>query len=267
MPGLITFLSDFGRQDTYVGVIKGVIAQINPQLRVIDLVHEIPAQNLAQGSFHLGTAYPHFPVGTVHLAVVDPGVGSDRRGIAIQTETGFLVGPDNGLFSSVLDQLPDQGMANIRAVELTQTRYWYTPSPSSSFHGRDIFAPVAAHLASGVALADLGSEIAPQSLVRLPIPSYHTTPTGVIGTIQSSDRFGNLITNIPAHCLLGQSWQIKIGLWQLPLLKTYSDGPVGAMIGLIGSHGWLEIAVNGGNAEQVLGQHPGNPVEVISLCP
>lgn len=270
MAGLITLLSDFGTQDVYVGVIKGVIAQINPLVRVIDLSHEISPQNLEVASFQLASAYPHFPQGTVYLAVVDPGVGSQRRAIAVQTATGFLVGPDNGLFSGVLSHIQAQEefeSAAVTVVELTAPEYWYTRQPSSTFHGRDIFAAVAAHLASGVALNQLGPMIDPQTLVRMPIRGYHPTPTGFIGAIQCRDRFGNLITNIPACCLRGQSWQIKIGGWLLPLVNTYSDGPSGAMIGLIGSHGWLEIAINGGNAEQELEQQLGDQVEVIKLGP
>jgi S-adenosylmethionine hydrolase len=148
---LITLLSDFGLSDVYVGVMKGVIAQINPALTVVDLTHQIPPQNIAAGRFSLMNAYPYFPGGTVHIAVVDPGVGSRRRGVAIQLDAGFLVGPDNGLFSGVLSENPV-----VAAVELTNPQYWRTLSPSTTFHGRDIFAAVGAHLASGISDRTVG---------------------------------------------------------------------------------------------------------------
>ncbi len=137
----ISLLTDFGLQDPYVGIMKGVIHTLSPQAQLIDLSHGIPPQDVAAARFALMTAYPYLPSGTIHLAVVDPGVGSSRRAVAIQTETGFLVGPDNGLFSGVLAQTPA-----LAAVELNRPRYWRTPSPSRTFHGRDIFAPTAAHL-------------------------------------------------------------------------------------------------------------------------
>ena len=167
--GILTLLSDFGLSDVYVGVVKGTIAQVNPRLTVIDLTHQIPPQSIAIAGFTLANAFPYFPVGTVHLAIVDPGVGSDRRAIGLalghdrDNPTGFLVAPDNGLVSQVLDQNPV-----LAAVELTSRQFWRTPNPSATFHGRDIFATVSAHLASGVSLAELGTAIDPASLVRLP---------------------------------------------------------------------------------------------------
>ena len=158
---VITLLSDFGDRDVYVGVIKGVIAQINPKVAIVDLTHQIPPQNIAAARFCLMNAYAYFPVGTVHVAVVDPGVGSRRRAIAVEFAQGFLVGPDNGIFSGVLSQSPA-----IAAVELTNLNYWRTPKPSKTFHGRDIFAPVGANLASGVPLKQLGQEIDPATLVQ-----------------------------------------------------------------------------------------------------
>ncbi len=256
--GLMTLLSDFGERDVYVGVMKGVIAQVNPTLRLVDLSHQIPPQNLAIASFQLMNAYRHFPQGTVHLAVVDPGVGSQRRAIAIQISEGLLVGPDNGLFSGVLSQSPA-----IAAVELTQSQYWYTPNPSPTFHGRDIFAAVAAHLATGVPLQQVGRAIAPATLIRLPPPTWQSSTTEVVGTIQAIDHFGNLITSIPGTCVAGRSWSVAIGDRVLPGGDTYSTVAAGELLGLIGSHGWVEIAVNGGNAQAHLQQTLGNPVRVI----
>jgi hypothetical protein len=189
---ILTLTSDFGLSDVYVGVMKGAIAQINPHLTVIDLTHDISPQNIAAAEFCLLDAYRYFPDGTVHVAVVDPGVGSNRRAIAIEFRHGFLVGPDNGIFSGVLSQ-----SRAIAAVELTQTQYWRTPKPSNTFHGRDIFAPVGAHLASGVPLAELGRTIDLATLVQLDLPQLTHTSTGILGGIQYIDRFGNLVTNIP----------------------------------------------------------------------
>ncbi len=255
---LITFLSDFGLSDSYVGIMKGVIAQINPTLKVIDLTHQIPAQNMAAARFNLMNSYPYFPAGTVHLAVVDPGVGSQRRAIAIQTNTGFLVGPDNGLFSGILTTVPI-----ITAVELTNSNYWRSAQPSATFHGRDIFAPIAAHLASGILLTELGTAIDDQTLVKLPIPEYSQTENLIEGSIQYIDHFGNLVTNIPGDLVQPQTWWVVIAGITIPRADTYSDHPQGHLLALIGSHGWVEIAVNGGNAQLQLKLELGMSVQVI----
>ena len=157
---IITLLTDFGDRDIYVGVMKGAIAKINPQLKIIDLTHQIPPQNLLAARFALSNAYPYFPSGTVHIAVVDPGVGSSRRGVAVELKGGYVVCPDNGLCSGILD-------GAIAAVELNNSQYWRVSDPSYTFHGRDIFAPVGAHLANGVSLEELGREIDLASLVKL----------------------------------------------------------------------------------------------------
>ena len=263
---IITLLSDFGLSDVYVGVMKGVIAQINPALTVVDLTHQIPPQNIAAARFSLMNAYPYFPTGTVHVAVVDPGVGSHRRGIALQLDSGFLVGPDNGLFSGVLNQNPV-----VEAVELTNPKYWRTLTPSTTFHGRDIFASAGAHLASGVPLEQLGEVIDPETLVQLAIPERTPTATGVAGCIQYVDHFGNLITNIPAADVQGKTWSVAVGDSPtetlrdriIPGSQTYSDRPLGEVVALVGSHGWVEIAVNGGSAQSELQMDWGTVVEVV----
>jgi S-adenosylmethionine hydrolase len=263
---LITLLTDFGLKDVYVGVMKGVIAQINPALTVVDLTHQIPPQNIAAARFNLMNAYSYFPVGTVHIAVVDPGVGSQRRGIAVQIDQGFLVGPDNGLFSGVLTQT-----RVLAAVELTNPEYWRTPIPSTTFHGRDIFAAVGAHIASGVAIANLGVSIAPKTLVQLTIGDRTATSSGMVGCVQYIDYFGNLITNIPAAEVQGKTWSVVLGDSATQMLRdrriessqTYTSRPLGELVALIGSHGWVEIAVNGGNAHQALQMDVGSPVKVV----
>ncbi|MBW4673073.1 MAG: S-adenosyl-l-methionine hydroxide adenosyltransferase family protein [Desmonostoc geniculatum HA4340-LM1] len=251
---LVTLLSDFGDRDVYVGVMKGVIAQINSQIMVVDLTHQIPPQDIAAARFCLMNAYPYFPVGTVHVAVVDPGVGSKRRAIAVEFAQGFLVGPDNGIFSGVLSQSPAMSTTGYAyaAVELTNLNYWRTPEPSKTFHGRDIFAPVAANLASGVPLKELGQEIDPASLVKLDIGECKQTTNAVVGCIQYIDGFGNLVSNIPGSFVQGKRWYVQVERLNVPGCETYSDVKVGEAIALVGSHGWVEIAINSGNAHSQL---------------
>lgn len=256
--GVLTLLSDFGFQDVYVGVMKGVIAQINPRLQVIDLTHQVAPQSITAAGFYLINAYRHFPQGTVHVAVVDPGVGSSRRAIAIQTSIGFFVGPDNGLFSGVLAQSPA-----IAVVELSNPDYWYSPQPSFTFHGRDIFAPVGAHLASGVELKKLGPTISPTDLVQGPVLGWQQTNSGIVGYIQAIDTFGNLITTIPGNRLQDKQWLLEIENVKIKAGQTYSDSRPGEPVGLIGSHGWLEIAINGGSAQTLLDLREGDALQVV----
>ncbi|WP_072620717.1 SAM hydrolase/SAM-dependent halogenase family protein [Spirulina major] len=244
---MLTLLTDFGVQDGYVGILKGAIASIAPRCTIVDLTHQIPPQNIAAARFCLLNAYRYFPAGTVHVAVVDPGVGSDRHAVAIQIQEGWLVGPDNGLFSGVLQTSPP-----LAAVTLNNPHYWRTPHPSTTFHGRDIFAPVGAHLSLGVPLTELGDSLNPKHLVSLPLPAVTEDPTGLHGTIQHIDHFGNLITTIPGERLRDRAWGIKVSDRTLPAAHSYSDRPWGSAIALIGSHGWVEIAINGGNAQAQL---------------
>lgn len=256
--GILTLLTDFGLSDTYVGVMKGAIAQIDPTLTVIDLTHQIPPQDVATARFHLMAAYPYFPAGTVHVAVVDPGVGGPRRAIALQLASGYLVGPDNGLFGGVLEIDPV-----LAAVELTNPAYWRTASPSATFHGRDVFAPVGAYLARGVALAELGRAIAPDSLVRLDLPTWQQNGPSMTGHIQAFDHFGNAITTIPAAAAAGSVWELRVGARPIPAGKTYADAAPGDLLALIGSHGYVEIACNQGSARQALGLAIGDAVWLV----
>lgn len=256
-PRLITLLTDFGLSDVYVGTMKGAIAQVDPTLQIMDLTHQVPPQNIAIARFHLMLAHPYFPPGTVHVAVVDPGVGSQRRAIAVEFAGGFLVGPDNGLFSGVLSQSPA-----IAAVELNRPEYWRTPNPSSTFHGRDIFAPVGAHLAGGIPLATVGSPIDPQALVTLDVPAWQHTSSGLRGIVQYIDRFGNLVTNIPGHAVDQHTWSLTLNTLQIPGHRTYSDTEVGQPVAIVGSHGWVEVAINGGDAQFQLRAELGSEVDI-----
>lgn len=255
---LLTLLSDFGWNDVYVGVMKGVIAQINPTLTVIDLTHDISPQNITAAQFNLLNAYPYFPAGTVHAAVVDPGVGSMRRAIAIELEDGFLVGPDNGIFTGLIAQ-----KSVVQVVELSNTQYWRVPEPSNTFHGRDVFAPAAAHLASGVSITKLGEPIDPATLIKLPIPVCITTANGFTGNIQHIDRFGNVITNIPGDYVRERNWFVSIGKRKIPGSRTYSDVTPGEPLALVGSHGWVELAISGGDAHFQLRLHWNDAVQVV----
>ena len=254
---IITLLTDFGDRDVYVGVMKGAIATVNPELNVIDLTHQIPPQNIMAARFALLNAYPYFPPQTVHIAVVDPGVGSNRRGVAVKLPNGYLVCPDNGLCSGVLEF----NLA-IVAVELTNSKYWRVSDPSFTFHGRDIFATVGAHLASGVPLEEIGQAIEVSSLVKLDLPTIEINRHHIKGYIQYIDHFGNLITNISGNLVQGSSWRVLTNAIPINSGKTYSDVAIGENISLIGSHGWVEIAVNGGNAQKKLQLTWKDPIKI-----
>ena len=256
----MALLSDFGHCDVYVSVMKGVIAQINSQIRVVDLTHQIPPQNKAAARFCLMNAYPYFPVGTVYVAVVDPGVGGRRKAIAVEFAQGYLVGPDNGIFSGVLSQTPA-----INAVELTNPQYWRTREPSKTFHGRDIFAPVGAHLSSGIPLQRLGRQINPAGLVQLDMAECSPTSSGVTGSIQYIDHFGNLISNIPGKYIQGKNWCVQASGLTIPGCVTYGDVKVGEVAALVGSHGWVEIAINGGNASSQLQMNWQDELQVLFI--
>jgi len=244
---IITLLTDFGLEDGYVAAVKGVIAGIAPDAELVDVTHLVPSQDVASGRFRLLTVTPYFPAGTVHLAVVDPGVGTSRRAIAVRSSSGsLLVGPDNGLLLGALEADPAIG-----AVELSERRFWRTPTPSATFHGRDVFGPVAAHLARGVPLEDLGPAIAPGSLVKLVLASWRSVGGGAEGAVQAVDGFGNLISNVPGDALPGHGrWSASIGGRTVTGGRTYGDVPPGEALALVGSHGYVEIAVRQGDARK-----------------
>jgi S-adenosylmethionine hydrolase len=236
----ITLLTDFGTCDTFAGQMKGVIGQIAPQRQVVDLTHAIEPQNIVQGAVRLDDAVDAFAPGTIHVAVVDPGVGGLRRGIALQTEAQTFVGPDNGIFTAVLARHPMQ-----RAVELNNPRYHRRPV-AATFHGRDVFAPVAAHLAAGVALERLGEPV--EDLVAIQIPSPTVDGRGVAGQVLYVDHFGNLVTNIKS-ALIPDGARVTVGPACLPSIdRTYRDVEPGEPVAYVGSCGRLEIAVREGRA-------------------
>jgi S-adenosylmethionine hydrolase len=261
-PRPIALLTDFGLRDGYVGILKGVILTLAPTAVLVDLTHDVPPQNVRAGRFCLANAVDYCPPETVYLAVVDPGVGGDRRAVAVRCDRGWLVGPDNGLFGGVLERYPA-----IAAVELTKPSAWRTPNPSNTFHGRDIFAPVAARLALGMPLDQLGHAIAPDSLQDLPpltLMELEVDGTAAIaGQIQYIDHFGNGITNIPGDRVAGKTWRAVVGDRAIGSARTYGDVPSGNPIALIGSHGWVEIACNGHSAAAIVTFTWTDPVTII----
>jgi hypothetical protein len=257
---IITLVSDFGLEDGYVAAMKGVIASIAPEARLVDVTHLVPPQDVAFARFRLLTVAPFFPVGTVHLAVVDPEVGTARRAVGIQSTSGsFFVGPDNGILFGALETDPPMA-----AVELREPRFWRTSSPSATFHGRDIFAPVAAHLARGVALESLGPTIAPAELVKLELPGCEMIPGGAQGAVQAVDRFGNLISNVSGALLPTHGvWSASVAGRTVTGHRTYADVPPNEALALVGSHGFVEIAVHRGDARRALGVRFGDRVRIL----
>ena len=249
--GIITLTTDFGRHDPYVAMMKGVILSINRDARIVDITHQIAAGSIGEGAWILKDSHRYFPSGTVHVAVVDPGVGGRRRPIALVTEDYFFVGPDNGLFWPVIET---EGHCDV--IRLTDKRYWMTQI-SATFHGRDIFAPVAAHLSQGVDPFLMGEKI--DDPMPLPVPLPRKESNALVGEILRIDHFGNLITNITRDHLdpFLESKGLTIRIGGLALAKvstTYSDVSEGQPLALIGSSNALEIAVNGGNAAHDLGE-------------
>jgi hypothetical protein len=273
---IITLTTDFGLDDPYVGAMKGVMLSIAPETRLVDLSHAVPAQDVRTAAYAVYTAQPYFPDGTVHLAVIDPGVGTERLPIAIQTPQAFFVGPDNGLFTYVMDQAPDW-----RAVTLSNPQY-HLSHVSKVFHGRDIFAPAAAHLSIGVDLDQLGSPV--ESPVRLPLPYLVPGKREIKGEVLHIDRFGNVVTTIgrlrwngedltlvpafqtdpaPEMRFAASAAEVEIaGRVLAGIEPTYGTVELGDMVALVGSTGFLEIAVRQGSATRRLDVRPGAAVIV-----
>ena len=262
---LITLLTDFGLKDGYPGVMKGVIWSIAPQAQIADLTHSVSPQNVREGALILGRSVPYFPAGSIHVAVVDPGVGTSRRPIAARLGSHYFIAPDNGLLSIPLERA-EMEQAAVEIVHLDRPRFWL-PSPSHTFHGRDIFAPCAAHLANGVSLAELGAPI--DDLLRLPFPPVERIPNGWRGQVISSDHFGNLATNLQAQHLEDfKDLRIRLKGYELHggLGRAYGERPSGEVLALIDSAGCLEIAIVNGSAALQLQAGPGDPVEVIDAA-
>jgi len=250
---IITLTTDFGTADGYVGAVKGVILSLASGVTLVDITHDVPRHDVRFGAQVLAAAAPHFPPGTIHLAVVDPGVGGARRGVALQTRGATFVGPDNGLFTPFLGQ-------RMACVALTNPDTHRQPT-SSTFHGRDIFGPVAAHLANGAPLSDLGPEVFDP--VALPTSRPRRLPDGrLLAEVVHVDRFGNLVTNLTTETMEGQASRVRVAGHNLSVGSTYADVAPGELLALVGSDGHLEIAARDGSAAERLDAGIGTPVEI-----
>ena len=249
MAEIITLLTDFGTDDSYVGAIKGVILSINPDAAIIDISHQIPPQDIIAGAFVLSQAAPFFPKGTVHIAVVDPGVGGKRKPTLIETDRYFFVGPDNGIFSLAL-----QNERIRQKIHLTNKDY-FLGHISSTFHGRDIFSPVAAYLSIGIDPALFGKKI--KTLTSLDVKKPSARNGKITGQIIHVDRFGNLITNIDEGLMknIFKNRRFEVEVCDNIIKRfvpSYTNAKQGEPIGLIGSSGLLEIAIRDKNASMEL---------------
>ena len=262
---IITLLTDFGTSAEYAGLMKGVILSINPSAAIVDITHQIDSQDIVQAAFTICSSYEYFPDGTVHLIVVDPGVGSERSLLALEMKKQFFIAPDNGVLTLLFNKRKPTAL-----IRITNAKY-FLASVSQTFHGRDIIAPVGAHLSIGLDVRKLGDEICLKDAVQLDNFCTHFAENGeLVGKIVAVDNFGNLITNIDFRKLekmrqAGQELiQIKIGSHVIRgLSETYSRVESNTSLALVGSRGYLEIAVNMGNAAQVLNVEKGTEVRVM----
>lgn len=251
---LVALTTDFGTEDPYVGVMKGVLLGICPHARLVDVTHGIPPQDVVAGRLALEAAVPYFPAGTIHLAVVDPGVGTGRAAIAVRTPRAVFVGPDNGLFSFLAE-------ADLLEVRRIENRDYVLHPVSRTFHGRDVFAPAAAHLAAGVALSRLGTPVSAPN--RLPLPTARTVEGGaVVGEVLTFDHFGNAVTSVRSADLPPDACRVVVAGRTCPLVSTYAAVADGEPLGLVGSTGRLEVSVRGGSARRELGLRRGTAVRV-----
>jgi hypothetical protein len=262
---VISLMTDFGVKDGNVGVMKGVIWGICPTAQISDLSHMIQAQNIREAAYIFARSVPYFPKGSIHVVVVDPGVGTERRPMAAQIGDWFYVGPDNGTITGLLERAGQTGWQTT-FVELDQVKYWL-PTVSFVFHGRDIFSPVAAHLANGVPLHDLGTSL--KDPVRLELPKPERTKDGWRGEVILIDHFGNIGSNIRVENL-GEAMEHKEdiivrinGLDITGMVNTFGERSAGELVALLGSTGNLGISVVNGNAAERLGTNVGDAVEVI----
>jgi len=250
---IITLLTDFGTRDPYVAAMKGTILKICADAKIVDISHEVPRFNIKHAAFLMIQTTQYFPEGTIHVVVVDPGVGTSRRRIMIETKKNFFIGPDNGVLIPAAER---EGISQI--IEIRSTKYMLS-EVSKTFEGRDVFAPVAAHLASGTPLESFGNLI--KNVVRHPFQSPKISKDGISGEVIHIDVFGNLITNIGKNHLraknikFGEEIAVSINdrTHKIPFLRTYGDSSKGEYLATIGSSGFLEISINQGNAAHDLG--------------
>ncbi len=264
--GLVILLTDFGLKDFYVGAMKGAIYSVFPEVRIDSISHQITAFDIPEGAYTLARASAEFPQGTVFVVVVDPGVGTPRKPIVMQTEDGkFFVAPDNGILTIVADTL---GVAEVR--ELTNAKLMRGGALSSTFHGRDIFGPTGAHLAQGFPFAKVGPRL--NTYVRLDVAQARLSENSIFGRVELIDEYGNALTNIPmelfeqANIEMGQKLRVtfssRLSPTEFAYMKTYGDVPVGNYLALFGSGGSLEFAINQGNLAKTLEIKSGDAVKL-----
>ena len=260
---IISLLTDFGVDDEYVGVMKGVILSINPAAVLVDISHRVEPQGILQAAYLIKSTYRFFPEKTIHVIVVDPGVGSDRAILVYEKEKHIFIAPDNGVLTLLLDETGDDNV-----IRIENSDYFLKPV-SQTFHGRDIFAPVAAYLSRGTVIAEFGPSLDQREIIRLPVPSAYITEAGtIVGSVISIDHFGNLITNIDLDMLKKYDIAEKeavITLGEVTLkgiMSSYISVETGHPLVIKGSRGYLEIAVNKGSAQAKLNVTIGDTVRI-----
>ena len=259
---LITLTTDYGTSDVFAGVMKGIILSINPEANVVDITHNVLAHDILDGALAIGNAYKYFPPKTVHVVVVDPGVGTERRPILVAADQHYFVAPDNGVLSSVFEQAEALHVWNLIS------EHYFRQPVSKTFHGRDIFAPVAAWLTKSWQTSSFGEPIT--DFVRFSMPKVKVSKEGARGVVLRADHFGNLITNLTAQdvpALLEPDSKLSICVGKEKITKvvqTFADGIAGEPVALIGSSGYLEISINRGSAAKTLGAGRGAEVIVSS---
>lgn len=259
---VVTLTTDFGHGDYASGILHGVIWSIAPEAKVVDLTHDVPRQNIMAGALVLDRSLPYFPAGTIHVVVVDPGVGTSRRPLAVKLGNQFFVGPDNGLVSIASRRVKANGNP-VEFFHLNRPQFWLK-EVNSIFHGRDVFAPAAAYLARGISPDQMGTRIDP---VQLTIPEPEKTEDGFLAQIIHVDHFGNLSTNLPGEMIVeGTRATILAGTARIDgVSKTFGDRHPGELVALIDSAGFLSIGVVNGSAQQMLGLGIGDQITVKLL--
>ncbi|MHA1615818.1 MAG: SAM hydrolase/SAM-dependent halogenase family protein [Candidatus Njordarchaeales archaeon] len=265
---IIALLTDFGYSDGYVGAMKGVILSINPEAIIVDLAHNLPKFNIRYAAFVLYSTFDYFPLNTIFVGVIDPGVGTAREPIIMRTKRYFFVGPNNGLFSLVLEK---EELIEVRKIENPK---YMLPKVSTTFHGRDIFAPAAAYLSKGVPVESFGSLLPSDAFIRIPykVATIDEQNHTYIGEILAIDSFGNVITNIPGDAFLRNEKysskfiiEIRGHKHVTRFVKTYGEGSKGELILLIGSHDFVEIAINQGSAKDRIRANEGNEIIITRI--
>lgn len=253
---IITLTTDFGDIDPYAGVLKGVILNIFPYAKIVDITHNISPQDLWHANWSIESSYNYFPPKTIHLCIIDPGVGSERKPILIETKNYFFIGPNNGIFTGIFEK-----EELIKVIHLKERKYWLS-DVSQTFHGRDIFAPVAAYLAKGIEPLDFGETLNKEDLIKISTHSFIKTEKGCVGIVKHIDHFGNIITNIPTSNLPNKLHGRFKNIDFKGLASNYSEAEPNKAFAIKGSSSYLELFINKGNFAKVTNAKAGDKVEV-----